>query len=615
MANIRMNQNPRRLVPPAARVKRAGLLLLLVASSTSWAADRSASLLRKLDGFDGYMQQVLRDWNCPGIAVGVVVDDRLVLAKGYGLRDYGQKLPFTPRTLFPIASNTKLFTAVAAGMLVEAGDLTWDSPVRQAVPSIRFYDDALDNTITLRDMLSHRTGITRHDTIWAKSDFTNAELFDKLRYLEPSAPPRQEFIYNNLMYAAAGHIIELKSGRPWRDYVREKILQPLEMPATVFSTAEMQRQADQAVPYTERRDSRELYRIPYFESTDGGVAPAGGLISNVDEISHWLIALMNEGKYAGRQVLPAAVLKATLQPAIALPNGAGESRGWWESLNSAYGMGRWTASYRGHLLAFHGGDVPGFHSQISYLPVERIGVIVLIIGDHAAAMKNAIGYQVYERLLGMSPTPWSRRLLDLKHKDEQASRESRAKAGATRVAGTQPSHRLEDYAGEYEHPAYGLLQISLDGGQLQLGFHKRHLAMTHYHYDRFDTADDEQEGKWSLNFRTNPQGELDQVLMSIDEAEAVFVRRPPPLAPEVLARLTGTYRSPSGSSIQIVQDGHGQLMLREPVGSETKLLARGGLRFGIEQFSDVVYEFVEREGRIVSLKRIDPAGEEAWTRE
>lgn len=186
---------------------RRQILLLTLACVAGHAAEtQDADVLKKLDGFDAYMQKVLKDWNTPGIGVGVVINDKLVYAKGFGYRDYGKKLPFTPSTLCPIASNTKLFTAVAAGMLVDEGKLTWDKPVRESVPTVRFYNEDLNNSVTLHDMLSHRTGVTRHDTIWYKSDFNRKELFDRLRYLEPQQPLRETFLYNNLMYAAAGYM-------------------------------------------------------------------------------------------------------------------------------------------------------------------------------------------------------------------------------------------------------------------------------------------------------------------------------------------------------------------------------------------------------------------------
>src|SRR5690349_13244907 len=400
---------------------------VLISLLSCWALTAQAQdvdVTQKLAGFDDYMAKVLKDWNGPGIGVGIVVGDKLVFAKGYGYRDYEKKLPFTPGTVCPIASNTKLFTAVASGMLVDEGKLTWDKPVRESMPSIRFYNEQLNNSVTLRDMLSHRTGITRHDTIWYKSDFTRKELFDRLKYLEPQQPMRQTFLYNNLMYAAVGQVIEMKSGKRWEDFVRERIFTPLGMSTTCYTIADMLKQPDFGVPYREKRDSFELYKIPYYEDTEG-VAPAGAVISNIDELSHWLIALMNEGKYNGKQVLPASVLKATLQPAIALPNTAGEALGYWEILNSAYGMGRQTASYRGKLLTFHGGDLPGFHSQISFMPNDKIGVIVFVISDHSAPLYNIISYNVYERLLGMDQTPWSQRQLKQRLANKKAATESR----------------------------------------------------------------------------------------------------------------------------------------------------------------------------------------------
>jgi len=202
-------------------------VLGLLLPAITWSAETNdPDITRKLDGFDAYMSKVLKDWNTAGIGVGVVMNDKLVFAKGYGYRDYEKKLPFTAATVCPIASNTKLFTAVAAGLLVEEGKFTWDKPVRESVPAIRFNNEQLNNTVTLRDMLSHRTGVTRHDTIWYKSDFTRKELFDRLKYLEPQEPMRQAFLYNNLMFAAVGYMIELQSGHRWEDFVRERIFEP-----------------------------------------------------------------------------------------------------------------------------------------------------------------------------------------------------------------------------------------------------------------------------------------------------------------------------------------------------------------------------------------------------
>ncbi len=596
------------------RLSLSLVALTLVPVGVAFGAE-DPQLAQKLKGVDAYVEKALQDWNVPGIGVGIVVKDRLVHARGYGFRDYGKKLPFTPKTTVPVASNTKLFTAVAAGLLVEDGKLDWDKPVRQFVPGIRFYDDDLTDKVTIRDMLAHRTGITRHDTIWYKSDFTRKELYERLRYLEPTQPMRQTFLYNNMMYAGAGYVIELLSGRTWEDFVRERILLPLGMSSTVFSIDDLLKLDDHGVPFTERRDSYELYEIPHYREA-AGVGPAGSLNSNLEDLSHWLIALMNDGKRDGKAVIPANALKQTLAPAIALPNVQLEARGYGELLNAAYGTGRWTASYRGHLLAYHGGDINGFHSQVSFMPQDGIGVIVLVIGDHAAPLYNYVSYNVYERLLGMSETPWSQRGLEIRKKGKEAGTQARAKAGAGRVAGTKPSHPLDDYVGEFEHPAYGVLTIGRKDEGLLFDFHKIRLPLAHFHYDRFDTPDDEQDGQWSVNFSTSPQGEVDKAVMSLDEAEITFTHRVPAdlSSATTLRPYAGTYETPTGAKFQVVfkeDEGLGVVFAGQPFRA---LLPWKPRRFRVKEFSDVVFEFVVANGQVTALKQISPSAEVTFLR-
>ena len=576
---------------------------------------RQPSVDSRLEGFDAYMAQVLKDWNVPGIGVGVVVKDKLVFAKGYGYRDYGKKLPFTPTTTQPIASNTKLFTAVAAGLLVEDGKLDWDKPIRQYVPSIKFYDDDLDRTVTVRDMLAHRTGITRHDLIWFKSDFTQKELFERLKYLEPSESPRSVFLYNNMMYAGTGYSIELLSGRTWEAFVRDRILGPLGMSNTTFTIADMLKTPEPGVPYTERRDSTELYQIPYYSDAIG-VAPAGAMNSSIVDVSKWLIALMNDGQLDGKQVLPRAVIKQTLAPSIALPNTGLEVRGWGEILNATYGMGRWTASYRGHLIAYHGGDLPGFHSQVSTMPYESIGVIVFVIGDHAAPLYNIVSYNVYERLLGLSLTPWSERQNTIRLKSKAAGVQARKKSGSGQIADTKPSHDLDAYVGEFEHPAYGVLTISKKDVSLMFDFHKIRMPLSHFHYDRFDTADDEQDGKWSVNFLTNAQGEIDRAEMSLDQSAVTLTRRVPAALSNVttLRQYLGTYETASGGKFNVVLRPDNSLAIQYPDGTFQNLLPWQPHRFRVKEFADVTYEFAVANGRAVELKQVNPSGEYTSTR-
>ena len=596
----------------AARLRRPLRLIAAIAlTCSSGVAQQQESVETRLKGFDSYMEQVMKDWNAPGIGVGIVMGDKLVFAKGYGFRDYGKKIPYTTTTTQPIASNTKLFTAVAVGLLVEDGKLRWDEPIKQFVPSIRFYNDDLDRSVTIRDMLSHRTGVTRHDSIWYKSTFTRRELWDRLRYLEPTAPLRTKFLYNNLMFTAAGQVVEELSGKTWEQFVQTRIFDPLGMSRSTLTIEDNLKGPEPAVPYSERRDSTELYRQPYY-TAEVAIAPAGAINSNVEDLSRWVIALLNKGKLDGKHIIPEAVLRETMAPSLALPNSALESRGWGENLNSYYGMGRTVSSYRGHLLALHGGDLPGFHSQISVMPNDNIGVIVLVVGDHVAPLYNGLTYNIYERLLGLSPTPGPERLNEIRLKNKAAGTKARAGADFGRVLGTKPSHPLDDYIGEFVHPAYGVVTVARGDKELSFDFHGIKMPLSHFHYDRFDTPDDEEDGKFSLNFRTNPMGEIEGVEISLDEAAVTFIRRLPPAlsSDATLQMYAGTYTSPSGGkTVLTFQPGKG-------------LSIRGGPdlqpwrphQFRIKEFPDVVVSFKVEGGKVIAMQQRDPSGEFVFPR-
>jgi hypothetical protein len=493
-------------------------------------------------------------------------------------------------------------------MLVDQGKLDWDKPVRNYVPSIEFYNNDLNNSVTVRDMLSHRTGISRHDLIWYKSDFSRKDLFERLKYLEPSQPLRQGFLYNNLMYVGAGYIIELLSSKTWETFVQENILDPLEMKSTVFSGKEMEKNPDHGVPYNEKRDTTLLYKIPIYEDQQA-VGPAGAIISNIEDMSNWLITLMNNGKFRDRQVIPERIVKATLEPTIALPNSGLENKGYKEILNSFYGMGRFTMSYRGHFLTNHGGALPGFYSQVSAMPYDSIGVIVFVIGDQGSPLSNIIPYNIFERLLGLDLTPWSERGLKDQKEGKKLGKEGRSKSGSEIIAGTKPSHQLTDYVGQYQNPAYGIINITLADSSLQFDFHNMKLPLKHFHYDRFDTPNDEQWGLWTLNFTTNPQGAIDGLYSSIDESQATFTRKADASLsdPGVLIKYAGKYAI-AGSFINVELIDK-DLYLISPGQPRIMLIPVKPLTFRIKEYPDFSFVFVIKNGEVTGFKQIDPSGE------
>lgn len=541
---------------------------------------------QRLQGIDQTIDKILKDWNVPGCGIGIVVKDKLVFAKGYGYRNIEKKLPVTPNTLFQIASNTKLFTATAIGFLVDEGKLDWDKPIKKSVPQIQFYNDNLDANVTIRDMLSHRTGISRHDGIWYKSDFTRQEMFDRIKYLEPSLPLRQGYLYNNLMYMAAGQIVEILSGKTWERYVNDKIFTPLSMTHSMFVPEDMLKTADFMLPYYEKRDTNILLPYPVYTHMKG-VGPCGSIISSINDLSYWLIAQINGGKFKDKQIIPSTIIKETMQPASMT---ASVPDKYYENMNSIYGMGRGSSIYKGHYRVQHGGAIGGIYSSISLMLPDSIGVIVFTNGAHAGGLPGIIANTVYDKVLNLEATPWSDRNLKDYVKSKMTDKESRQKPNVDRVPNTKPSHTLADYAGRYEDAAYGVMEINYKNDNISFTFNNTTLPLSHYHYDRFESPDDEIEGKWTLRFGLDAQGSIQQVMVSMDEKEVVFIKKAEAKLsdPNFLKNLAGLYEL-NGTTYEITLTNKELMIKGAP---PQHLEPYKGNTFKIREFSDQLVEFV-----------------------
>ena len=585
-------------------MKTISLSILLLLSINILA--QKINIDKSLKGFDKYMSDVLTDWNEPGAGVAIIYKGELVFVKGYGYRDFENKLPVTKNTLFQIASNTKLFTTVAAGMLVEEGVFNWDKPIKESVPELEFYNDFLNSNVTLRDMLGHKTGVSRHDMIWLQSDFSRKELFERIKYLKPAIPLRQDFIYNNLMYTAVGYSIELKTGLSWEDYVRQNIFAPLEMNNTVFSIAEMQKTKDYAVPYNEKRDTTLLYKTPLKE--DGAsIGPAGSIITSLNDLSHWVIALMNKGKYKNKEVIPASVIYETLKPGIAFRNSDLEKKGYKERLNVTYGMARNIEVYKGNVITKHGGALPGFHSQVMILPYDEIGIITFSIGDQGASLGNTIiGYNLVDRLLGLDQTDWNGRLMTDYSKRKKSNKKARAKVRLDQIKGTSPTHVLKDYSGTFTNKIYGDFKIDYNNDSLYFNFRNRTLPLKHYHYNRFETPNDEDFGKWSINFNISAQGEINKAKISIDEGEVIFTKKVDASLEnlELLRQYAGTYEFAGSKYVIKLKDD--KLVLAGTVDSVLKAYKKN--IFKVENVDDIQIEFLKEKNKIKGLKANKPGG-------
>ena len=461
----------------------------------------------KFPAIDKHIDSVLKEWNVPGLTMSVVYKDQLIYAKGYGFRDLEKKLPVETNTLFPIASNTKLFTATVASVLHHDGKLSLDKPVKNYLPSINFSTDELNAKVTIRDMLSHRTGLPRYDGIWVNAAFTRKEMIAKISYMKPQLGFREGYIYNNMMFVATGAAMEEITGKPWEMLVREKIFQPLQMNTSCFTNEEMKKNGNYSLAYF-RPDSTNKLLPKKYEAQCEALGPAGTIKSTATDMGNWIIAQLNAGKFKGQ---PAINSKAIVETMI--PNNIADKEGKYDELSNAiYCMGRNIYSYKGHKVTSHGGAIDGFYSFVTLFYKDSIGIFVAVNADHGRPLSNFIPLDVFDRLMNLPLTPWSERFLkDYKNSLVQTKKfEDSVKA--TQVKNTLPSHSLKDYTGIYTHTAYGDIKIELENNKLVLNFRSQHSVLNHFHYDQFATNEKGTDiPDFIVNFLTNSKGEIDRI--------------------------------------------------------------------------------------------------------
>ncbi|MGA9474505.1 MAG: serine hydrolase domain-containing protein, partial [Terriglobales bacterium] len=345
--------------------KRVFLRLTLVFLFLSSSLLAANSL--DLKDFDAYVQKVMSDWKVPGAAIVIVKDGKVVLSKGYGLRDVKNNLPVTEQTLFPIASITKSFTVATLGTLASEGKLDWDKPVREYLPDFRLSDDVLTARVTPRDLVTHRTGLPRHDATWYRSDLTREDMYSRLRYLEPNRDLRREFQYNNLMFMTAGYMAGKLAGSTWEDAVSTRIFKPLGMTSSNFDFgASFKSAADVAHPY--RKDDNEVAHEAPIYPGDPALGPAGAIVSNLSDMTQYLLMYLNHGKHGDQQIISQADIRQMTTPQMVIRSSDVDP----EIGYANYGMGLFVTTYRGHKYVQHGGNLDGFSLLISFLPDDNI---------------------------------------------------------------------------------------------------------------------------------------------------------------------------------------------------------------------------------------------------
>ena len=476
-----------------------------------------------LQGFEDLVLKVMAEWKVPGLSVAVVADGRMVYTRGFGYRDLDRKLRVTSRTVFGIGSCSKAFTATTMGILVDEKKLEWDKPVRDYLPAFKLADEVASARLTPRDLITHRTGLPRHDNVWIRSPLSRAEMFDRLRFLDFSRDIRQVYQYNNLMVMTAGYLVGAVAGTSWEEFARTRILDPLGMAETNFSTDDSLRREDFSRSYTLVKGRVEEF--PFYNAD--ALGPAGSINSTAEDMARWLLMNLNRGAYGeklDKRVVSERTLAQIHAPQVVVPD---EIR-YPELFYPFYGMGWRVTSYRGHLLVSHGGAIMGFSALAAFLPRDGLA-IVLLNNLEDAPVNSILAYFVYDRLLGLDPVDWSQRTRDDQAKSKALSEKRSQERDADRKAGTIPSHPLAAYAGLYEHPAYGAISVAWDGQSLKADYHQRSFVLEHYHYDVFRMKNDWMDVEYKVSFVADLKGEVSALAVPFESSveAVVFVKKAP----------------------------------------------------------------------------------------
>ncbi|MDP1608658.1 MAG: serine hydrolase [Chlamydiales bacterium] len=521
---------------------------------SSFTAEASAARNR-LEGFDILVENALKDYEVPGVAIGIVVDGQVIYSKGFGYRDLEAKKPITPDTLFAIGSCTKAFTSFLAGTLVDEGILDWDANVVDILPSFRLYDSYATQHMTIRDLLTHRSGMPRHDYMWYNSKLSRSELMQRLRYLEPASQLRERFHYNNLMYLAAGYLMEQLTQKSWETLVSERIFAPLEMTKSNFSVEEMQKSDDHASPYLQKND--QLIRMSLRDISV--IGPAGSINSNVQEMTNWIKMQLDQGAYNKTPLINPATLQEMHSPQVVV-SGTPEHK---EAVLSTYGIGWGVLSYRGHYHVSHDGGDDGFVSVVTLLPNEKIGVVILS-NKNLTTLPRFLCAEIIDRLLDLPPLNWYGEGLDSYLKTKTAQKQLQEQEYLSRKKNTTPSHPLQDYVGQFEHPGYGLVDITSVNGQLNLTFNHITSTLNHWHYDMFVVSEESEDLYFSrigtkITFQMNDHGEIETIAIPFEPGtgDILFKKKPSNQfeSTAYLQRFTGFYQF-YDMTIQIAIKGH-----------------------------------------------------------
>ncbi|TKC06631.1 serine hydrolase [Pedobacter polaris] len=522
-------------------------LLSFSISIASFAQAKKAETTDQLAGLDSLLNKVLNDQHAAGFAVAVVKGNEVIYSKGFGYRDVEHKKPVTPNTLFAIGSSTKAFTASLLGLLEKNGKLKLDDKATNHLPALRFNNDEMNNQITIRDLMAHRTGLTRYDYSWVLFNTANRDsIISRVKYMAPSAGVRQKWFYNNFMYLAQGMIVEKISGKTWEQNIKEKFFDPLEMTRSNTDLKAFQNDSDAALPYVTVQDS-VIKKIDYYNIN--GMGPAGSINSSVNDMANWLKVWVSGGYYNKKEILPSSYVAEAASAQMVMSGGLPNQHK--DVFFSNYGLGWMLSSYRGHYLVEHGGNINGFSANVAFFPTDGIGIVVLT-NQNVSQVPDVVTNSIADRILKLKPIDWngeaSARAKTASINEKQIKKNTKKEL----ILNTNPSHPLNNYTGSFENPAYGLVKLTVEKNVVYAVAGDNKLLLKHLHYDVFEPRSVDKNGvvdttsnKMLFNFVSNNEGKISGLTIQLDtDREPVLFNFKPEVKKlnlKELEDLTGEY--------------------------------------------------------------------------
>ncbi|GAF80750.1 unnamed protein product, partial [marine sediment metagenome] len=442
-----------------------------------------------LKNLDEYIEKAIKDWNVAGMAIAIVKDDTVVYAKGFGYKNVDEKTEIDEHTLFAIGSTSKAFTAALMGMLVDEEKVRWDDKVTQHLPEFQLYDPYVTREFTIRDLLCHRSGLSRGDQLWFGSTFSRDEILYRIRYLEPSWSFRSHYGYQNIMFLIAGQLIAQVTGKSWDDNVKERIFLPLGMNETNTSINDFKPGDNAATPHQRTRDT--LRTIPWRDIDN--IGPAGSINSNVVDMAKWLRLQLGNGTFEAREFWSSDIQREMHSPQTIT---SGLRTGL--SHFSLYGLAWSLRDYRGKFIASHSGSIDGMNASVGLMPEENLGVVQLSNVNGNPIMSNLMN-RIFDAYLGVPEDEWR----DVGQPREPSTQQrQRRQEEQPPPEDTKPSLPLERYAGTYENKMVGNVKVELKDGKLTLDFEGYPDAvLEHRHLDTFRyTFKDKYANSYNLTF-------------------------------------------------------------------------------------------------------------------